>query len=150
MKSLYTFFTNMELTMPSYRCRNSWERNQANLFALSDTWWACRWHNVSAVRNSLKHIMTTLAEFSIPPYHSFIEASGVSQCEKTRILRVLDCALSWPPHHLCCISGPPENRYNGCSSFQCSKGQHLGVKWGTIGRGYGRRYSLSVSLVAFL
>lgn len=50
---------------------------KADLSALSDTRWACRWHNVSAVKHAYNSITATLEEFSVPPYRRFTEASGL-------------------------------------------------------------------------
>ncbi|OCT92858.1 hypothetical protein XELAEV_18015924mg [Xenopus laevis] len=47
------------------------------LTSLSDTRWACRWKNVSAVKSSMKALLDTLKDLAKPPYRRFIEASGL-------------------------------------------------------------------------
>lgn len=76
MESLYTFF-GQPGTHHAFLQMQKQLGVKAELSALSDTRWACRWHNVSAVKNSFKSIMATLAEFSVPPYRRFTEASGL-------------------------------------------------------------------------
>uniref|UniRef100_H2ZZ42 DUF4371 domain-containing protein n=1 Tax=Latimeria chalumnae TaxID=7897 RepID=H2ZZ42_LATCH len=43
------------------------------------TGWACRWKNVTAVKNSMRALLNSLSELSEPPYRRFIEASGLLQ-----------------------------------------------------------------------
>ncbi|XP_034065942.1 zinc finger MYM-type protein 1-like isoform X1 [Gymnodraco acuticeps] len=76
LESLYTFFAQPG-THHAYKQRQNELGVKAELTALSDTRWACRWKNVSAVKDSMEALISTLSELSVPPYRRFVEASGL-------------------------------------------------------------------------
>lgn len=76
LESLYTFFAQPG-THHAYKQAQNELGVKAELTALSDTRWACRWRNVSAVKDSMQALTSTLSELSEPPYRRFVEASGL-------------------------------------------------------------------------
>ncbi|XP_030047652.1 uncharacterized protein LOC115461718 [Microcaecilia unicolor] len=76
LESLFTFFSQPG-THHAYLEAQKMLGVKLELSSLSDMRWACRWENVSAVKNSLGALLSTLLGLSEPPYRRFIEASGL-------------------------------------------------------------------------
>lgn len=69
--------------------------------------------------------MSTLAKFSVPPYHRFTEASGLlHSVGEINSVCVWLCSPMHCPSSMSHLRHFRINRHNTCSSFQCSAGQY--------------------------
>ncbi|XP_057187757.1 zinc finger MYM-type protein 1-like [Triplophysa rosa] len=83
IESLYAFFSQPG-THHAYQKHQKELGVKAELTALSNTRWACRWKNIAAVKSSMRALLSTLSEFAVLPFRRFVEASGLlSNLKKT-------------------------------------------------------------------
>uniref|UniRef100_A0A8C8SNW1 Uncharacterized protein n=1 Tax=Pelusios castaneus TaxID=367368 RepID=A0A8C8SNW1_9SAUR len=76
LESLFAFFS-QPATHPAYLEAQKTLGIKLEMCSLSDTRWACRWKTVSAIKNSMRALLSCLLELSEPPYRRFNEACGL-------------------------------------------------------------------------